>query len=285
LIPAQAGYLKEHRMKKVSLFFAVLFPLLLTSCGNPHPAPPDPGPVEVYAILAEKDDYKDVGMTDLLVDYIDIIRIRETLESLGWPVENISELREFTREDLMAELDRLEEEVDANDLVFFYITAHGRYLSHEIVWHGFFPDEWEEIASTTKVLVVDSCQAAKFTTQLNGEPGLAIAAVDEDEYGWKGLEEEKLPIVGGIFTYYFVEALTDPAADANGNGRISVQEAALAAEKQQRSYMHQEVFAVPEFVEMYHSIGVEPEKDPTFPDVIIGDSLGEELYLHVARGK
>jgi hypothetical protein len=114
---------------------------------------------------------------------------------------------------------------------------------------------------------------------------LAIAAVDEDEYGWKGLEEENLPIVGGIFTYYFVEALTDPAADANENGRISVQEAALAAEKQQRSYMHQEVFAVPEFVEMYHNIGVQPEKDPSFPDVIIGDSLGEELYLEVVSGK
>ena len=263
--------MKTTQQSLIALF---LLTLLLSACGNPTTATPDPGPVEVYAVLAEKDDYKDVGMSDLLVDYIDIIRIREKLESLGWPAENITELREFTRESLMVELDRLENQVDSNDLVLVYITAHGRYLSDEIVWRGFFPEEWEEIPSTNKVLIVDSCQAAKFTRQLNGELGLAIAAVDEDEYGWKGIEKEGLPIVGGIFTYYFVEALTNPAAD--GDGQVSVQEAALVAEKAQREYMHEVVFAVPEFVDMYHNIGVEPEKDPTFPDVIIIDSLGEE---------
>ncbi len=109
--------------------------------------------------------------------------------------------------------------------------------------------------------------------------------MDEDEYGWKGIDDEGLPIVGGIFTYYFAEALTDPTADADENGQVSVQEAALVAEKEQREYMHDVVFAVPEFVEMYHSIGVEPEKDKSFPDVIISDSLGEDLYLEAGAGK
>lgn len=269
-------------MKRNLLPLILLAALLLTSCGAPYTATPDPGPVEVYAVLAEKDDYKDVSMTDLLVDYIDILRLREALEKLGWPAENIRELREFSREDLMAELDWLEENADANDLVFFYVTGHGRYLSDEVVWRGFFPTEWEEIPSTHKALVVDSCQAAQFTGQMNGESGLLIAAVDEDEYGWKGLEEEGLPIVGGVFTYFFAEALLNPAADQNGDGRISVQEAALAAEKGQRDYMHEVVFGVPDFVESYHQIGVEPEKDPTFPDVIISDSLGAGLFWDIS---
>lgn len=45
--------------------------------------------------------------------------------------------------------------------------------------------------------------------------------------------------------------------------------------------MHEVVFGVPKFVEMYHGIGVEPEKDETFPDVIIDDAMGDELFLTV----
>jgi hypothetical protein len=268
-------------MKKITpILFAAIF--ILSACSNPPAlSEEDSGTVEMFAVLAEKDDYQDVGMTDLMVNYIDNARMKKALMDLGWPEENIFELREFDRMDLESELDRLALEADANDLVFFYITGHGRYLSDVISWSSFFPKEWSEIPSTQKVLVVESCQAAKFTKQLKGDFGLTIAAVDKNEFGWKGIEEENLPIVGGIFTYYFAEALTDPSVDSNGDGQVSVQEAASAAENKQRHYMHQEVFAVPEFVEMYHSIGVEPEKDKTFPDVIITDSLGEELFLEV----
>ena len=267
-------------MKKIliSLFFTAL---LLSACATPQSSKDDPGPVEVFAVLAEKDDYKALGMTDLHVDYIDNARLREALESLGWPAENIIELRDFTRDDLEMELNWLEKKADANDLVFFYVTGHGSYLRDIVRWDSFFPDEWDEIPSLNKVLVVDSCQAAKYTNQLKVGGGLVIAAVDKDEYGWKGLEEEGLPIVGGVFTYYFAEALLDPAADSNQDGQVSVQEAALAAEVKQRKYMHDEVFAVPQFLEMYHEISVDPENDPTFPDVIMTDSLGEELFLEI----
>jgi hypothetical protein len=136
------------------------------------------------------------------------------------------------------------------------------------------------------VLTVDSCTAAEFTNSLKKDPHpqITIAAVDEDEYGWKGIEEEGLPIIGGIFTFYFAEALVELKADADEDGMVSVQEAALHAEEKQRGYMHNIVFAVPEFVEMYHDIGVEPEKDKTFPDVIMIDSIGEQLCLEV-QGK
>jgi hypothetical protein len=265
-------------MKKQTILL-LLTALLLSSCGSPTPLVPDYGPVDTYAVLAEKDNYKDVVMTDLLVDFIDIVRVRESLEALGWAGDNIHELQEFTAEDLRAELDWLEENADANDLVFFYVTAHGRYLSDVVNWKTFFPAEWEDVSAVNKVLVVDSCQAAQFTNQIQENSGLLIAAVDEDEYGWKGLEEEGLPIVGGIFTYYFTEALLDPAADSDGDGRVSIQEAALAGEAQQRDYMHEVVFAVPEFVDDYHQLGVEPEKDEGFPDVIIQDWLGTELFF------
>ena len=277
---------------KARLFLALIVVLLLSGCWGKTPRVepatiPDDTQVEYYAVLAQKDDYIDVGMTDLLVDYIDIKRLRSTLEELGWPAENIHEVKEFNQKDLKGELDWLEESVDENDVVFFYVTGHGTYLRKNIDWASFFPDEWAEINSLQRVLVVDSCTAAEFTKALKGDPNpyLALAAVDKDEYGWKGIEEESLPIIGGIFTFYFTEALTDMTADTDGDGFVSVQEAALLAEINQREYMHDVVFAVQEFVDMYHEIGVKPEKDPTFPDVIVDDYLGYPMDLRVGSGE
>ena len=272
----------------------ILITLLLSSCNtqnNPvqKPLSDDPelspdNPVEYYAVLAAKDDYSDVGMTDMLVEYIDLKRVQDSLIGLGWDPDQMHILKGFDQAGLDAELDWLEENADQNDLVFFYVTAHGTYLRQNINWAGFFPEQWAEIPSHNRVLLVDSCSAAEFTNQINGDPNphLSIAAVDADEYGWKGLEEEGLPIVGGIFTFYFTEALADPNADNNGDGPVSVQEATTVAEEKQREYMHEVVLAVPEFLESYHSIGVEPEKDETFPDVIVDDAVGDELLLAVS---
>ncbi|MCJ7735033.1 MAG: caspase family protein [Anaerolineales bacterium] len=280
----------------------LIFSLLISGCANPEkPAIPpsvnietdpvgdDPetetnNPVEGWAVLAEKDDYSEVGMSELPVDYIDISRMRGALEKLGWDPAQIHDLKEFDQEALKTELDWLEENADGNDLVFFYVTGHGTYLRKNIAWSSFFPQEWAQIPAITRILVVDACTAAEFTIPIEGDPNphLSIAAVDKDEYGWKGLEEEGLPIIGGIFTFYFAEALVDLAADGDGDGKVSIQEAVLAAETKQREYMHKVVFAVPEFVENYHGLGVEPEKDESFPDVIVFDSIEEPVFLTVA---
>ena len=238
-------------------------------------------PVEGWAVLAAKDDYSDVGMTDMPVDYIDNERLLEALEISGWDPDQILEVREFTRETLLSALNWLEEVADGNDVVFLYITSHGKYLSDVVLWGDFFSEMWDQISSQRRLLVVDSCSAGKFTKPVTNDPNphISIAAVDSDELGWKGLEEEGLPIIGGVFTYYFTEALTNPDADTNGDGLVSVQEAALMAEEEQQTYMHEVVFAVPEFLEGYHNFGVSPELDPTFPDVILDDTLGGPLFL------
>lgn len=279
---------------RILLITAIMLTFLLSSCSNMNnplviesvdqSAAPD-NPVEVYAVLAQKDSYSDVDMSPLLVDYIDIKRLRGSLEELGWASENIHEVREFDRESLQVELDWLEENADNNDLVFFYVTGHGNYLRYHVHWNDFFPEEWSQIPSYRRVLVVDSCSAAEFTNSINDDPNphISIAAVDEDEYGWKGIKEEGLPIIGGIFTFYFAEALVEMKADTDGDGLVSVQEAALLAEEKQRGYMHDVVFAVPQFVEDYHSIGVWPEKDKTFPDVIVDDTIEVQLNLSVSQ--
>ena len=140
--------------KSTTILILFIILLLITSCSKA--TSPDYGPVDVYAVLAEKDDYSDVGMSDLLVDYIDIQRMREALEEMGWPAEQIRDLKEFDRESLQVELDWLEEVADENDLVFFFVTGHGTYLRKNVDWNSFFPEEWEQIKSQNRVLLVDS---------------------------------------------------------------------------------------------------------------------------------
>jgi hypothetical protein len=201
------GYTTERERRKPTLnkiIIILTLLLLLTACQTTEQdidqTPSiNNSPVEFYAVLAEKDEYSDVDMTPLMVDYIDIKRLRDALEDLGWPSDQIHDLKEFAQQDLQAELDWLEDIVDDNDLVFFYVTGHGTYLRRHIKWNSFFPDEWAQINTSQRVLVVDSCTAAEFIKNTSDDPlpQISIAAVDEDEYGWKGIEEEGLPIIGG----------------------------------------------------------------------------------------
>jgi hypothetical protein len=239
------------------------------------------GVVQGWAVLAEKDNYDDVNMTNLPVNYIGITQMQGLLLDSGWQEAQIHQAREFDRESLVTELDWLAENADQDDLVFVYVGAHGRYLQDVMRWNDFFGREWEEISSRYQVLVIDSCQAANYTAAISSdpEPYLSIAAVAGDEYGWSGLKEEGLPIIGGVFTHYFASAFQVPEADTNGDGQVSAQEAALWAETQQRTYMHEVVFAVPQFVEDYHAIGAYPDQDPEFPHVVVNDTVGMPVFL------
>ena len=252
-----------------------------TVTANPTPQPAGDGVVHGWAVLAEKDYYADVGKTDLVVDYISITRLHQLLSRLGWQQDHIHELREFDRQDLRGALDWLAENADADDVILLYVAAHGSYLREDLGWSSFFAADWAALPCGQCVLIVDACTAAEFTAAVKDDsrPHLSIAAVDADEYGWSGLEEEGLPIIGNVFTYYFAAAFDEPDADTDGDGLVSVQEAALMAEEQQRIYFHQVVLAVPEFVEMYHDIGAFPEKDPDYPHVVVHDAIGAPLHL------
>jgi len=239
-------------------------------------------PVDGWAVLAEKDDHN--VEPDLSVDYINIAQMRQALEVSGWNPDQIHDLREFNRGTLQAELDWLEESADENDIVILYVSAHSGYLTGRAGWvfrPEIFADEWAQIPSQRRLLIVDSCFAAKDTKAVASDPSphLSVAAVSGNELGWMGIEEEGLPIIGGVFTHYFTGALDNPDADVDGDGMVSVQEAVLMAEEQQRAYMHDVVLVVPEFVEMFHAEGKSPEQDPTYPHVIMDDAIGEPLYL------
>lgn len=238
------------------------------------------GVVNGWAVLAERDYYSEYEMSDLPVDYINISRVHQLLLDLGWQEDRIRELREFGQQDLREALEWLADHADEDDVVYFHVSAHGLFLHRGVHWSTFFPANWTEVPSQRRVLVVNACRAAIFTGAVNDDPRphLSVAATGRDEDGWAGLEEEGLPIIGEVFTYYFVAAFDDPDADLDSNGAVSVQEATLYAEEQQRTYMHEVVFAVPEFLEMFQKAGF-PTDDPEYPHVVVDDTIGKPLYL------
>ena len=242
--------------------------------------------VEGWAVIAEKDDYSEIpDEQNLPIDHINLEQIKQLLLEYGWDESHILELREYNQNDIDQSLEWLSENAAENDLVFFYIAGHDSYLNDSLDWQDFFPQRWADVKSNARILIVDACRAATFTRSINDDPRphLSIAGVAENELAWSGLEEEGLPIIGSVFVHYFVEAFSNPLADLDGNGSISVQEAAWMAETGQRNYMHEVVFTITEFLDIYHQHGAFPEQDAGYPHIIVDDTLGEPVYLNPSQ--
>jgi hypothetical protein len=253
---------------------------LPTATTPPTPESVNSSVIEGWALLADKNDYSDVDMTDLPMDYINIKRTRQVLLDAGWQESHILEVLEFDQDTLHQGLNWIVEQADENDLVFVYISSHGLYLHQNVHWGDFILMDWIRIKSAQRVLVLECCRAGAFTPELKYDPKpyIAIGGVGKDEDGWAGLEEEGLPIIGSVFTFYFTAAFNDPEADSDGDGAISIQEAAKYAEDHQRTYMHEVVFEAPEYLEMYKVAGLDIE-DPDYPHVVIDDTIGSPVIL------
>lgn len=248
------------------------------------PMPASTHVVQGWAVLAVKEDYSDVhwlNLEDLHTGFVSLETLRDLLVGFGWEESHILEVRDsLNQEEASQAVEWLAANSDADDLAFFYIGAHGRFLREVLEWADFIAEDWTRMASQRRVMVVEACHAGEFTAAVAADPRpqLTVASVRSDEFGWCGLPEEGLPIVGGVFTHYFAAAFGDSIADSDSDGAVSIQEAALRAEGQQRDYMHDVVWAVPEFREDAVALSVDVE-DPEYPHVVIDDSVGEPVYL------
>jgi len=253
--------------------------------------------VEGYAVLMEVDTHPE-GYGDIPIDFTHIAWLTELLGSFGWAQDHILVRKdaEVTQDAVIEAIDWLAERVDSDDLVLFLVTGHGRFITNELCWNETFPELWASVVTSRKLLIVDACHAGEFTSTAlygsvvtpservpgAGEPGIALSCVAYDEYGWVGLPEENDPIVGSPFLYYLVPALNTEAADLNGDGAVSVEEAFVSALPRTRAYYRDVVFGVhPENVEIFE--GLHAPFDPNdFPHPDMIDAYPGELILDLA---
>jgi hypothetical protein len=232
-----------------------------------------------WAVLLEMNDFPE-GWSDLPVEFINSERLQTALLSLGWRSDHILTVHDKLTISVVQEaVEWLTNRTDSNDIALLYIFTHGHWMRNILQWNTWFPAEWAKLNSSAKLLLVDTCSGAEFTEPIKSDPAshISLACCAADEVSWAGIEEEGLPIIGSVWNYHFVNALSNMSADLNSNGIVSIEEAFNFSTPLVQQYMHETVFTVPEFLQSYHDLGIYPENYDAYPHPTMDDGYLDQL--------
>lgn len=240
--------------------------------------------VDGWAAILEMNNFPE-GWSSLPVDFINSEMVSNVLVDLGWQSDHMYVKHDnLTMYCVKEAVEWLINNADSNDIALFYISTHGGWMRREILWNDWFTSEWRKLDTSKRILMIDTCSAGEFTEPVNNDPKphISLGHCSAGEVAWAGVEEEGLPIIGGVWTYYFTHALCNSTADSDENGLVSVEEAFDFSTPLVQRYMNETVFAVPEFLEMYHIGGIYPENYDVYPHPVIDDQYPEQLHLNLS---
>lgn len=233
-----------------------------------------------WAVLLEMNEFPE-GWSDLPVEFINSERMQTALLSLGWQSDHINVVHDNLTISVVQEtMEWLVNNTDSDDIALLYMFTHGMWMRNVLLWNDWFLVEWEKLNTSKKILMVDTCSAEEFIEPIRDDPSphISLACCSADEVAWAGVEEEGLPIIGSVWNYYFTNALCNSTADLDSNGFISIEEAFNFSTPLVQQYMNETVFAVPEFLESYHDIGIYPEND-AYPHPVMDDGYPDQLVI------
>ena len=237
--------------------------------------------VDGWAVLLEMNEFPEGG-SDLPVDFINSQRMQTTLFSLGWQTDHVYIIHDNLTISVVKEaVEWLINNTDHDDMALLYIFTHGMWMRNVLQWNDWFPEEWQKLNSSRKILMVDTCLAGEFIEHVRDDPSphISLACCSADEVSWAGIEEEGLPIIGSVWNYYFTNALCNSSADSDSSGFVSVEEAFNFSTPLVQRYMNETVFKVPEFLESYHDIGIYPEHYDAYPHPVMDDGYPSQLVI------
>jgi len=237
--------------------------------------------VDGWAVLLEMNEFPE-GWSDLPVNFINSERMQTVLLNLGWQSDQMYVIHDnLTISVVQKAVEWLMNNTDSDDIALLYIFTHGMWMRNILLWNDWFPTEWEKLNTSKRILIVDTCLAEEFIEPIKSAPSphISLACCSADEVSWAGLEEEELPIIGSVWNYYFTNALCNSSADYDSNGFISIEEAFNFSTPLVQKYMNETVFAVPEFLQSYHDIGIYPENYDAYPHPIMDDEYSDQLII------
>jgi len=142
---------------------------------------------------------------------------------------------EATAANVRRVLGALRSRVTNDDVLLVFLIGHGSFDGVEAKYNLVGPDlssaDWAALLKPIagRVVIVDSTAASfPFLEQLSGPRRIVVTATDSVAQRFDT-----------IFPEYFIRALTDPSADIDKNGRVSVWEAFNAASLGVRRYYTQ----------------------------------------------
>ena len=220
-----------------------------------------------WAAIMEINEYPG-NWTDIPTDFKDTHRWVDTLATLGWQENHILIVNEaFDHAKVIEAIQFLIDNTDENDIALLFIAAHGMWLNNTLAQNNTFVETWEEIPSQNKLLCIDSCIAGQFTELVAYDPNpeIAISSVGANEFGWAGIEEEGLPIIGLVWNCFFTNAILNVSADTDSNGDVSVEEAYNFAYPLTRTYYEDYVYPYSSEIEqMNNFVAPHPGMDDNY---------------------
>jgi hypothetical protein len=237
--------------------------------------------VEGWAVVLEMNNFPE-GWTSFPIDFKNSEMLTSALKQLGWRTDHIYVKQDdLTEQNLKDAVDWLVNNTSPGDVALLYIFTHGNWMNRIIHWTDWFPVAWQKVDTSRRLLMVDTCGAGKYISQVRYAPGphISLAHCGGDELAWAGIPEEGLPIIGSVWDYYLTNGLCNPTADSDSNGFVSVEEAFNFSTPLVQKYMKEKVFTVPAFLQGYHDLGVHPENYDAYPHPEMDDQYPGQFYL------
>lgn len=222
-------------------------------------SPPEPPHGRRQALIISNSEYSDPILARLIKHPANVHRL---VDVLGDPeiggFDDVTTLVDETADNIRRSIAHFFAECGKEDLLLLYVVGHAAingedklYLTARDTEHNllrgtaipaaYIAEVMDESNSWQQVLILDCTfsnaghrqshelvgrvvNTEETFTRQNGHKRVILAAIDRPQYEWNEdtVTGSALP---SLFTHYFVEGLKSGAADADQNGRISVDEA------------------------------------------------------------
>src|SRR5262245_46398805 len=209
------------------------------------------------ALIIGSSEYDDAKLSRLRTPYMDVRNLAEALSdpAIGGfdevtPLINQSSLL------IRRSIARLFAEKKPDDLLLLFFSGHGvrddngdlylavkdtesDLLSATAIPAAFITAEMDRSRSRRQILILDCCHSGAFARGTKGAPGLGVGtaaafqgngygrivltASDSTQYAWEGDQVIGQP-ENSVFTHYLVRGLKTGEADADADGRITLDE-------------------------------------------------------------
>lgn len=180
-----------------------------------------------------------------------------------WGDEHIKLLldSEASKSEIQVAVEWLVSNEDTDDTVLFYFAGHGDPDGYIAPYDAYYARTWissDELSrwlysleSKRVVIILDTCYAGQYETDLSGSGRVVLMSSGADEYSYSSSWGEY-----STFTYYLLEALSEfSSADANRDYELSAEELFQYAEPETVSE-NTDIYADGEFQEgeMQHPV-------------------------------
>jgi Caspase domain len=213
------------------------------------------------ALLVAAETYADPGLARLRAPIGDVEALASVLEDPTLGAFELRRLVNLPTEQIKREIEGFFDDARLNDLLLLYMSGHGvlsqtrrfyfatsstelRWLRATAIEDSFISDVMQHSRARSIVLIVDCCHSGAFAKGLvpksppgvdvvprfEGRGRVTLTASTELEYAFEEVESGATPSnlgasePGSIFTRYLVEGIQTGSADADQDGKISIDE-------------------------------------------------------------